>query len=380
MSDGPVIPPLGAAVEAATQAIDAALMAMVTKAQAPSPGTPAAPAPPGSTGAGPAAATTETPAPSQSPTSAPPPAEAAPHAALTAMVAQAAAEQGGLAPLLADLAAALPAPDLPAPARAAAAAILATQTPLTEAVTPEGLRSAAQSSGLFLEANLAAEALNPGAAAPLTGDLKALLVRLIADLAPTPAPTPPGSPAPAAERPPPPVRGGATQGQPAALPAADIGAGGARLIHALRQDAHAALARVQLAQAASLPKPGAPTLWSLEAPVATPAGAAIAQFEISRDGHAIGPDAAAQTWRARFSLNVEPSGPVHAEVALSGGRTRVTLWAERPDALASLGARQGELSGALAADDAAADVAVRVLPGAPARTPPKAGQLVDRRS
>ena len=58
----------------------------------------------------------------------------------------------------------------------------------------------------------------------------------------------------------------------------------------------------------------------------------------------------------------------------------MTLWAERADALASLGARQGELSGALALEDAAADIAVRVLPGAPARTPPKAGQLLDRRS
>ena len=43
-----------------------------------------------------------------------------------------------------------------------------------------------------------------------------------------------------------------------------------------------------------------------------------------------------RVWRARFSLDVEPAGPVHALVSLSGERTSVRMWAERPATAAQL--------------------------------------------
>jgi len=56
----------------------------------------------------------------------------------------------------------------------------------------------------------------------------------------------------------------------------------------------------------------------------------MAQFEIARDGGTETVQAAKRVWRARFSLDVEPAGPVHALVSLSGDKTFVRMWAERP--------------------------------------------------
>ncbi len=58
--------------------------------------------------------------------------------------------------------------------------------------------------------------------------------------------------------------------------------------------------------------------WNFEIPFATPQGTAMAQFEISRDGGGNEVEAAKRVWRARFSLDVEPAGPVHALISLSG--------------------------------------------------------------
>jgi hypothetical protein len=77
--------------------------------------------------------------------------------------------------------------------------------------------------------------------------------------------------------------------------------------------------------------------WAFEIPFATPQGTAVAQFEISRDGHSTQEvDQPQRIWRARFSLNVEPAGPVHASIALTGARASVRLWAERPETIARL--------------------------------------------
>ena len=95
-------------------------------------------------------------------------------------------------------------------------------------------------------------------------------------------------------------------------------------------------------------------------PCATPQGTAIAQFEISRDGGGREADAARQAWRARFSLDVEPAGPVHALIALSGDRTSVRMWAERPATAERLRAGSAELSRALArAELKPSDIVVR---------------------
>jgi Flagellar hook-length control protein FliK len=73
----------------------------------------------------------------------------------------------------------------------------------------------------------------------------------------------------------------------------------------------------------------------------------MAQFEISRDGGTETVEAAKRVWRARFSLDVEPAGPVHALVSLSGDKTSVRMWAERPATAAQLRAGAAQLSQAL---------------------------------
>ena len=92
--------------------------------------------------------------------------------------------------------------------------------------------------------------------------------------------------------------------------------------------------------------PAAPR-WHFEIPFATPQGTAMAEFEISRDGGGTEVEAAKRVWRARFSLDVEPAGPVHALVSLSGEKTSVRMWAERPATAAQLRAGAAQLSQAL---------------------------------
>jgi hypothetical protein len=328
---------------------------------------------------------------------------------------QAATTQDSLAPLLADLTAALQSSALPAAARTAVQQLLAAQTPLTSATTASSLQTAVAGSGLFLEANLAAAAVGNGQTVALdtSGDTKALLLQLSSTLAPTslaptslaPTSLAPTSLDPAAtdplaaalvgstlqsrpqarlpqRLPPRPVIAGAvTAGQPVAKAGVGPDTSSETLTSSLRQEAAAALARLTMSQLASVPTSGQTTRWTFELPVETPGGLAIAQFEISRDGNQkSGSEAAEPTWRARFSMDVEPSGPVHAEVSLSGGRTRATLWAERADSHQSLDAQQGELTAALAEGEGA-DAAVRIVAGAPPDTTPQvAGRYVDRTS
>ncbi|MGA0602557.1 flagellar hook-length control protein FliK [Caulobacter sp. KR2-114] len=323
---------------------------------------------------------------------------------MASLLAEALPTQDGIAPLLADLATALATPasaageTLPAAARLAAQRILAGQAPLGQNVGAGDVRTALQASGILLEATLAASG-RPGAPPPdLTRDLKAQLLQLSAALDPTveaeaaslaaPRPLPRRDPA---HRPPPPARGAPTAGQAAAHPSAEVEHGGAEARARLRQEADAALARLQLSQLASAGA-GAPseeaeeTVWRFDAPLETPSGTALAQIEIRREGHRAGGggEAAPVVWRTRLSADLEPSGPVHAEISLSAGRTRVTLWAERDGAFGDLSAAQAELVQALAGPDHA-DAAVRVLFGAPPPPAPAVrggpvGHYLDRRS
>ncbi|WP_342740461.1 flagellar hook-length control protein FliK [Bradyrhizobium sp. B117] len=158
-------------------------------------------------------------------------------------------------------------------------------------------------------------------------------------------------------------------------------------VHRLLDDTDAAIARQTLLQVASLPDrtdasghridPSVPQ-WNFEIPFATPQGTAMAQFEISRDGGNESADPAKRAWRARFTLNVEPAGPVHALVTLSGDKTFVRMWAERPATAQQLRAGVGELNQALMrAELKPGDILVRDgTPPQPA--PARAGHFLDR--
>jgi hypothetical protein len=405
--------------------------------------------------------------------------------AVSAAVQTAAARQGSLSPLFANLAVAASSPGMPQTLQQAAAQLLAQRTPLSESLTGDALKTAFRNSGLFLEQNLAS------ASAANTPDLKAALIvfrqTVVSWLGNTPAPgasqqvpnvppsaAPPLSPeiegdillpqapvriaedaadpggkirifAPneplptAANRvaassagltalqevlqgfpkgvqdavasmldaearaagarpltegeemiarttvPPPPFRGSDTSAQPVAVPSLTPDDVPATMAHRLIEDTDAALARQTLMQAASLPVdiPGArndPNVprWNFEIPFATLQGTAVAQFEISRDSAGNGAEAASRVWRARFSLDVEPSGPVHAQVSLSHGRTSVRMWAERPATAAQLRINAPQLSHALR--EAALEPGDIVIgEGAPPKAaPPPAGHFLDR--
>jgi hypothetical protein len=187
--------------------------------------------------------------------------------------------------------------------------------------------------------------------------------------------------------PPPPFRGASPSAQPVAAPSLSPTASLATTAHHLLGDTDAAIARQTLLQVASLPDrvesgslrtdPATPR-WHFEIPFATPRGTAMAQFEISPDGGGFEVEAAKRVWRARFSLNVEPAGPVHALISLSGERTSVRMWAERPATVAQLRAGATQLSQALTkAELQPGDIVIR--DGVPPQSAPApAGHFLDR--
>jgi hypothetical protein len=187
--------------------------------------------------------------------------------------------------------------------------------------------------------------------------------------------------------PPPPLNGALPAAQPV-LPSTLVSKAPveATLQHLL-SDTDGAIARQTLLQVASLPgQPDTATgrvdpttpRWNFEIPFATPLGTAMAQFDISRDGGGREAGAAKPVWRARFSLDVEPAGPVHAMISLRGDKTSVRMWAERPATATQLRAGVSQLSQALSrAELQPGDIVVR--DGAPVQAvSAPTGHFLDR--
>lgn len=378
-------------------------------------------------------------------------------ATVTIAAQTAATEQGGQAPLFANLASVINSPALPPKLLQAVQQVLAQQTGLDGGLDGAGIKAAFEKSGLFLEASLAAGSVPSGGTVP---DLKAALLvlrqtlqtvlggqsaqsapLLKGDLAPALAPSAaqelelqeillPQARVPVAEdageaivplrtglagvlkdapagtatlnllqeaavdpahvakaasafkaavsgeeahtnTPAPPFRGALPSAQPVSPSSIPPGTPLAPAAHHLLADTDAAIARHTLLQVASLPDrldalpqpaqndPTGPR-WNFEIPFATPQGTAMAQFEISRDGSNDTVEAAKRVWRARFTIDVEPSGPIHALIALVGEKTSVRMWAERPLTAEKLRAGSAELSRALArAELKPGDIVVR---------------------
>jgi flagellar hook-length control protein FliK len=371
---------------------------------------------------------------------APSPPDITPSRALAEAVRAAAARQGGLAPLFADVEQAARIATLPEAVRAAATQLLGFRVPLDEGLTAADVKQALTRSGVLLEPRLGA-AIKSAASTPTApttqpasspDDLKATLLVLRQALktwlgaAPQTIPTaslttpepPAGPPASASPplspqdaesiaksvsalltkvatassvanvsaNPPPPYRGAPLTPQPPApaaiLDTASPRAAGARLL----VETDAALARLTLLQAASLPDASldAPQVagprWTLEVPFATAQGTGIVPFEIARDGRAASCEPQAAAWRARFSLDLEPMGPVHALVTLAGDRASVTLWAERHATAAQLNDNARMLGDALrAAELQPSELSFRVgTPRAAKAAAP--GRFMDRAS
>jgi hypothetical protein len=187
--------------------------------------------------------------------------------------------------------------------------------------------------------------------------------------------------------PPPPINGALPAAQPVAPATLAARVAVEATLQHLLADTDGAVARQTLLQIASLPGQVDPTAarvdasaprWNFEIPFATPQGTAVAQFEISRDGGGNAVEPAKRIWRARFSLNVEPAGPVHALVSLNGERTSVRMWAERSTTASQLRAGVSQLNEALSrADLQPGDIIVR--DGAPTQpAPAPAGHFLNR--
>ena len=198
-----------------------------------------------------------------------------------------------------------------------------------------------------------------------------------------------GVPARAGAEPPPPFRGALPSPQPIASPSLVPDLAVANAGRQLLDQTEAALSRQTLLQVASLPdRPdqaggtqNQQPRWSFEIPFATPQGTAVAQFEISRDGggnEQAAEEGSSRVWRARFTLDVEPAGPVHALVSLVGDKTAVKIWAERPDTAERLRAGTQMLGHALRqADLVPGDILVgQGRPVQAAKAP--AGHFLDR--
>lgn len=290
---------------------------------------------------------------------------ATPREALAEAVRGAADRQESLSPLFADLAAVAnggtpaAARAIPEPVLRAMAEVLGFRLRADGAASPQALARAIDQSGTFLEARLAA--LPSGSAVP--ADLKAALGQLRAALAEWTAalgeePSAGNLKASVHERPP--VRGALPHGQPPSPASLGAEASASDVARVLTERTEAALARMTLLQAASLPeardigRPDAPLQTVVEVPLRIGAETAILQFQIvrERDPEAQARGGAAahrQDWIMRFSMEAEPLGPVHAAVRWRDGHVGVQLWAERDGIAATLDAARDHLSDALEA-------------------------------
>jgi hypothetical protein len=188
--------------------------------------------------------------------------------------------------------------------------------------------------------------------------------------------------------PPPPISGALPAAQPVMSATLVSNSSAETAMHHLLADTDGAIARQTLLQVASLPDQVDPSTgridqaaqrWNFEIPFLTPQGTAMAQFEISRDGGGNEAEASAnRAWRARFTLDVEPAGPVHALVSLNGDKTSVRMWAERPATADQLRAGVSQLSQALSrAELRPGDIVIR--DGAPSQAvSARAGHFLDR--
>ncbi len=224
--------------------------------------------------------------------------------------------------------------------------LLGATSDISQLSDAKGLAQALEKSGLFLEAKLLG-----GHTAALPQDLKANLLRLIAQLLPT---LPPGTPLS-------PANAGSTLAQ--ALPAfvrnalGSLGQAGSRqqalsfplpakLLQAMEGEADletllklaaAAVARLQTHQLSSLaqtqltPEGNLLTTWQLELPMRNQQELLPLQLKLQREEHSKPGKKEPQeiVWRVELAFDLAPLGPLQVQAQLARGSLTSQLWAER---------------------------------------------------
>ena len=313
-----------------------------------------------------------------------------------AIVRDAAARQNGLAPLYADLEAVLarPGTEIPDAVRTAANLLLGLRLDPGAALDADAIKTALLQAGLALTADADA------GTAPAASDLETALLSLRDALqswaeAASAGSDPAAEPQPSMDQlsatthapPPPPYRNAPTVAQAPAAASLPAEVEPHALALNLLTATDAALARHTLLQIASLPDgPAAgaaradqsPTRATFDIPFVAPPGTGVIQIRIEheaprRQGGDVGP-----TWRASFSIDFEPIGPVHASIALMGERAAVSIRAARPESVDRLRSSVALLEAGLR--EVALDPGEIHFRGPPAPEPASPGLFVDQAS
>lgn len=204
--------------------------------------------------------------------------------------------------------------------------------PQGQSLTASALRDAVARSGVFLETTLARGALPQSGP---QGDLKSMLMLLRNALGNwlegDPLPQPKG------QKPAPPMRGAPPRpdGQTPQNPLAN-GASAREAGRQMLAQTESALSRMRLFQLSSLPEAGqrgnlaAAQELQFELPMALGGQAAMAQFQVTRDGG----DESNPTqrgWQMSFAVNFGAIGAVGAKVSFRVRKTGVIVWAENEE-------------------------------------------------
>jgi hypothetical protein len=183
----------------------------------------------------------------------------------------------------------------------------------------------------------------------------------------------------------PPFRNAPTVPQPPVPATVHVDASPADVAHLLLDETDAAIARHTLLQIASLPDDqgstrvhgDVSTRLTFDIPLATGQGTAIAQLRIEQDRAEQRADGAEPVWRVNFSIDLEPIGPVHARISLTGERAAVTLRAERSESADRLAQELPLLEAGLRRADLEPGTLLCRM-GAPEAPPAAAGQFLDQ--
>lgn len=304
--------------------------------------------------------------------------------ALTQIAQSAVGRQDSLGSLIANLAnLGGNASSLPQPVAQAAIQLLAGRLSLDgRPLDGQGLRTALARSGIFLE-NALGKGSTPGS---LQGDLKAALLGLRNALASWLGDDAPELSRPD-NRPPPPAKGDIPRsyaGRPQSVANAMLPR---ELGKILQGQAESALARMRLAQIASLPletaagrttQASAATDLTLEIPLTLGSETSMAQFRLSRDGKE-GDSDQERGWQLQFSMAFGAIGEVGAQVTLRSRRVGVNIWTEREEIAEVLQAALPDLGEAMEAHGLNPG-SIRVRHGVPASQPKAPGIYMDERS